>query len=223
MVMGLMISFLPEYMPTLILADVKTDDGTVKISNVFQMATAGSLELRSIEVQIKYPRRVRENETLHVSAKITQRYKTNLHKGSTDPPLSGELGSLAWDISLNLHGAAFNIAPTDISFVAGTSLPVSADWTAAPNRTGDHLLLLYGGGIVPAGDGWHKPAFQSQIEVNGSVLGPNSNFPLMLRLEVVTKWGVSQFWADLVAGAIAFIGFVLTLFQIRIMIVHRRK
>lgn len=220
---GLAFSLLPEYTPSLVVVDVQKGERTAKITDVFQMVTAGPIEFRSIEVQVRYPNRVRKNETAEVVAQITQRYmQTNLDKGSADSPIRGDIDSLIWEISLKLNGAAFDVSPKDHTVSAGTSLPANVYWTALPKGTGDHSLLLDIKGIIPAENRWHKPAFQHKVVVNGKPAnGLKSEYKILLPLEVVTKWGVSQLWRDLIAGAIAGFGFLLTVLQFRIKIERR--
>ncbi len=223
MIVGFALSFLPEYTPSLIVVDVQKGERTAKITDIFQMVAAGPIEFRSIEVQVRYPRRVRKNETAKVVAQVTQRYmETNLDKGSTASPITGDMDNLIWEISLKINGAAFDVSPKDHTVSAGTSLPANVYWTALPKSTGDHFLLLDIEGIIPAEDQWHKPAFQHKVVVNGKpVNGRMSEYNIVLPLEVVTKWGVSQLWRDLIAGAIAAFGFLLTMLQFRIKIERR--
>lgn len=208
----------PDLFPAVQLAKVERVDGTAEITSRHQAVTAGPFIFDTIIIEIRYPRRIRKDKTLYVEAQANQlRSIVELNPAdpaapiSTDPPPgSGPLKTLAWPIRLALSGAAFDIDPRERSFPEGAALPLSFAWTAFPKSTGSHTLLLDWPDIAPREFGWWPGSADTKVSVNDRPVISASNL-ISLPVEVVTKWGITQFWADVGAGLISLIGFLLGL------------
>ena len=227
----------PQVLPTIRLVELSPTLGTAKTSRTYQKVTAGPSFFHNISVDVKYPTRIYQNETLNISASVNQTSSnydfSDVSSGliSTDP-----VDSLLWDINFSLNGAAFTIDPTDpLSFQASTGLPLVVKWTVLPKRTGSHSLLLDVSRIKPSDETFH-PTVLSKSFVNGNEVIPKSvenpdtgaftvtpvNI-LRLPVEVVTKWGISQRSADMITAGLTFFGFILSLPYISAMIPWVRK
>ena len=227
---------------------------------------------------------IRKNETLYVEVRASQsRIVANTATSqlelplSTDDPLtySGPLEALAWPISLELSGAAFDIDPKERSFPQGSPLPIDVTWTALPKSTGVHKVVVDWSHIAPAERGRYivrsrgaDPEFSSfpiqrslvdalilspdepglvdwflrgltdvdcpdfadlrspwvwseaesgwldtravRVSVNGQPVLGSSNL-VSLPVKVLTKFGITQFWQDVLTILASLIGFLLGL------------
>ena len=230
--LGASISWLPSFLPAVRLVATGSTDGTANIAETFQGRTAGPSYFVEIRIKITYPTRVTEDQTLDIVVEATKEFFESYDSprvASTDR-IARTYDRLSWPVTLILSGAAFEIDRTNRSFVEGYRLPLTIRWTALPKRTGSHTLSLDASKIAPVGRDWHSVT--RDIDINGSPffeigrtetesidnklarpfeINRRHITDVPLPVEVLTKWGVSQFHADVSAGVFALIGFVLTL------------
>jgi len=219
-----------QILPTIRLVEVAPARGTAEITNTYQLVTAGPSYFYEIQVDVKYPARVHQDQTLNIRALVSQDYyefspNPDASRGvSTDPVRPTPLNSLQWPVDFSLSGAAFTIDPRVRSFPANSSLPMNVQWTVLAKHTGTHALLLDVSRIKPIGSGWHSHTVSSTAFVNGveivpsqlvesSISGLQVSVPvseLELSVEVLTSWGISQRWVDVITVVLCFIGFVLS-------------
>ena len=228
----------PQVLPTIRLVELSPTLGTAKTSRTYQKVTAGPSFFHNISVDVKYPTRIYQNETLNISAFVNQTSSNyDLSDVSSGLISADPVDSLLWDINFSLNGAAFTIDPKDPrSIKASTGLPLDVKWTVLPKLTGCHSLLLDVSRIKPSDETFH-PTVLSKSFVNGnevipiSVENPNTGAftvtpvnILELPVEVVTKWGISQRSADVITAVLIFIGFILNLpFFIKMMSWYRKR
>jgi len=217
LVLGGAVLVAPDVLPAIQLAAVQQADGVAEVKTTYQAITAGPLLFDRTQIEVHYPSRIREDETLTVTARASQ-FASAVDLGprdpnapmSTDPPSgAGEHRALVWPIALALSGAAFDIDPRERTYPKGAALPLDISWTAFPKSTGTHTLILDWSGIAPPEFGWRPESGVGAVLVNGNPYDDTLNrHQIWLSVAVVTKWGITQFWADVIGGVLSFTGFV---------------
>lgn len=226
------VSQFAQILPTVRMVQRAPVDGTAEIASTYQLVTAGPSYFYKIYVDVEYPSRVHRDETVNVHTIVRQegyeRDSIPYPRGgvSTDSSRPTSLKLLQWPIDISLDGAAFKIDPDNRSFSVNSILPLDMWWTAVPETTGNHTLLLDVSRIRPLNsEEWHLHTVASSSSVNGvevfssqldenfsPVLGAQPPVSVLkLPVQVLTKWGISQLWVDVSALVVCFFGFLLTL------------
>ena len=220
-----------QVLPTIRLVELTSVRGTAEIASTYQAVTAGPAYFYDIYIEVIYPVRVYKDETINIRTLVSQKHyvfdpNPNSYGWlSTDPARPVFLNSLQWPIHFSLDGAAFTIDPGVHLFEINSPLPLDVHWTAFPKNTGTHSLLLDVSKIKPVGSRWHSHTVSNSAYVNGIEIRPSqpventipgfeSPLPvsvLNLPVEVVTQWGISQLWADVIAIVASILAFVLGL------------
>ena len=221
----------PQVLPTIRLVELTSAKGKAEIINTYEEIMAGPSLFYDIYIEVIYPIRVYQDDTINIRTLVSQEsyvFDPNPDPSawiSTDPAKPVSLKSLQWPIHFSLDGAAFTIDPDVQSFKTNSPLPLDVQWTAFPKSTGTHTLLLDVSQIKPAGTRWHPNTVSSNAFVNGveirssqtvegTIPGLESPLPvsvLNLPVEVVTQWGISQVWTDVITIVASILAFVLSL------------
>ena len=184
------------------------------VSTAGLTASLGSRFYYNIHVRITYSGSIHENETLKIHAQVSQQHfkrDSDQDTGVVTEPLRYTIKSLERPFTITLSGLAFAIDPKVQSFKNGVDLPAKASWTASAKGTGSHTLQLDWSSNEPEDGHGLDPVCISKISVNKGDVNLDNGFPVQLPVEVFTKWGISQLWADIISHAITLIGFILTL------------
>ena len=121
------------------------------------------------------------------------------------------LNNLEHAVRLSLRSSGFDIEPKEVITVdTQQKLPRDLIWTVTPKKTGSHSIVLdfeniltsEQAAIIKAGK---KVIFESDIE---RVFHDNSN-SIVIDVDVLTKWGVSQLLEDIVRGFLALCGLII--------------
>ena len=221
----------PQVLPAIRFVELTPVRGTAEIANTYEAVMAGPSLFYDIYIEVIYPVRVYQDDTINIRTLVSQEYyifDPNPNPSgwiSTDPHKPASLKSLQWPIHFSLDGAAFTIDPDVHSFETNSPLPLDVHWTAFPKNTGTHTLLLDLSQIKPVGSGWHSHTVSSSAFVNGveirssqtvesiipGFVSPVPVSVLNLPVEVVTQWGISQLWADMITIVASILAFVLGL------------
>ena len=103
----------------------------------------------SIEMTVRYPRRLPENESACVNVAVRAvsfepEPVTDESRGSLAVFLRSEpVAMLLGPVTLTVFGAAFDVAPEyDATKEVGTLLPAEWSWSVSPNKAGSQILVL---------------------------------------------------------------------------------
>ena len=225
---GITISLFPEYLPSIEIIELQPETKKSKISVTRREFYPGEPpdflippHQPSISIRVTYPGTIRENQTLGVDAHIS----CSPGDSVTSQPMP--------EIEMTLDGAAFKIDPKTRRVNQATCQPQTVRWTALPERTGDHELLLDCSKCLPP----KRSANRSQLRIIPDVFS-DSLFPfstttipldklevmvnqrpidaatltsIQLQVEVVTKWGFREKTSDVFSYVLIFLGFLMAL------------
>lgn len=130
-----------------------------------------------------------------------------------------EKGDMEWvgldrpehDLKLALRSAGIDIEPRDqVSISQRKKLPQNVIWTISPKKTGVHTLILDIDKDLTTEQSAVLDATSKIIsDYEADRTFYNNSNSLVIDIEVLTKWGVSQLTEDITRGILALIGIII--------------
>lgn len=190
---------------------------TLEARRLERYGTALPPDARSALVEIQYPAKMRENETLPVTMWYqVQRVPLNALPDSFYPsgaaPRPRMVDQLDLKLVVELSSSGFKIAPREQEErMRGTRLPLGVAWTITPEGEGQRRYLLLtireeiGGVLRNLGD---SSVAKLAATVNGSPVKPNQAGAFQFPIAVRTYSGVPRWLVSLGGLILAFIAYV---------------